>query len=91
MEAPASGGWGWREAFSGPAHPSWSFTDGMLPRRQNIARLLKGQLPQFTAPLNRERRLEFQMCEVKVDGGGRRPITDDSLAPLHCPPPPEAL
>lgn len=58
----------------------------MLPRRQNIARLLKGQLPQFTAPLNRERRLEFQMWEVKVDGGGRRPITDDSLAPLHRPP-----
>lgn len=47
----------------------------MLPRRQNVARLLKGQLPQFTAPLNRERRLEFQMWEVKVDGGGRRPIT----------------
>lgn len=89
MEAPASGGWGWREAFSGPAQPSRSLTDGMLPRRQNITRLLKGQLPQFTAPLNCERRLEFQMWEMKVDGGGRRPITDDALAPLHRPP--EAL
>lgn len=78
-----------RGIFSGSPQPSWCFTDGMLPRRQSITCILKGQLLQFTEPLNHERRLEVQTWGAKVDGGGRRPITSDSLVPLHRPP--EAL